>query len=261
LENIMNTVNPYETLMQHIEKNRYTRGMNKGDAPLDPNRRRRDWERVVQHPDKITIHRYHTDIVTVYPDGRVVLDFDGWESSPTTRVCVTVALYLMGIRASVGSVRYKNLSQVCINLPSGTYKYYPRITLVQKDGQWVPERTVPFDARVADREKRQSLDEALKASGFKDLFPLLYVNSDSGDAAYINSPTRLQEILTNPACAEFWPSIVTAVKWIRLHHYDPKQHCIRYTYEARTVSEAWAALTKTIKRDMIKVITTDAHTI
>lgn len=257
----MNTVSPYERMLRHINEHKYRRGAHAGDAPLDPKRRRRDWERVVQHPDKITIHRYCTDIITVYPDGRIVLDFDGWESSPTTRVCATVALYLMGIQASVGSTRYRGLSQPCINLPSGTYKYYPGITLVQKDKQWVPEDTVPFPAIIADKEERKAFDEALKASGFKDLFPLLYVNSESGDAAYISIPTHLQEILTDPKYAEFWPSIVTAVKWIRLHHYDHTTHCIKYTYTARTVRGTWTALINPIKKDMTKTITTDAHTI
>jgi hypothetical protein len=257
----MTTVTPYGTLRSHINEHKYRRGAHAGDAPIDPKRRRRDWERVVQRFDHIAIRRYSTDIIEVYPDGRVVLNFGGWESSTTTRTCATVALYKMSIAASVGSVRYRGLSQPCINLQSGTYKYYPGITLVQKDGQWVPEKTTPFAARVADREERKALDEALKASGFKDLFPLLYVNSDSGDAAYVNSPMRLQELITDHKYAEFWPSIVTAVKWMRSHYYDHKQHKIAYTYEARTVSEAWAALVNTIKKDMIKTITTDAHTI
>jgi hypothetical protein len=257
----MTTVTPYGTLRSHINEHKYVRGAYVGDAPLDPKRRRRDWERVVQRFDHIAIRRYRTDIINVYPDGRVVLNFGGWESSTTTRTCATVALYKMNIQASVGSTRYRGLSQPCINLQSGTYKYYPGITLVQKDGQWEPMRTEPFSAIVADREERKALDEALKASGFKDLFPLLYVNSDSGDAAYVNSPMRLQELITDHKYAEFWPSIVTAVKWMRHQHYNHLSHCIVNTYTARTVSETWAALVNTIKKDMIKTITTDAHTI
>jgi hypothetical protein len=261
LENIMTTVTPYGTLRSHINEHKYRRGAHAGDAPLDPKRRRRDWERVVQRFDHIAIRRYSTDIIEVYPDGRVVLNFGGWDSSTTTRHCAKVALYLMGIRSYVGLVRYKGLSSTGITLPSGTYKYYPGITLVQKDGEWLPEKTTPFAARVADREERKAFDEALKASGFKDLFPLLYVNSDSGDAAYINSPMRLQELITDHKYAEFWPSIVTAVKWMRHQHYNHLSHCIVNTYTARTVSETWAALVNTIKKDMIKTITTDVHTI
>jgi len=250
----MNTVNPYETLMQHIEKNRYTRGRNKGEAPLDPKRRRRDWERVVQHPDKITIQRYNTDIITAYSDGTVLLDFDGWESSPVTRACASIALYLMGVRASVGSVRYKNMSQVCIHLPSGTYKYYPRITLVQESGKWMPERTIPFMAKVRNAEKTSVFDEAVKASGFKNLFPILHMNAQPEDRAYHPDAPKL---ITDVDAAEYWPGIVAWFKWHPGYHLRTMSRHWLEQDRAKT----WTLIMHRCKKEMTKIVDTDVHTI
>jgi len=250
----MNTVNPYETLKAHVEKHRYPRGRNNGDAPLDPKRRRRDWERVVLHPDRTTIHRYSTDIITACPDGRVVLDFDGWESSPTTRTCATQALYLMGVRASVGSMRYKNLSQVCINLPSGIYKYYPNITLVQESGKWMPERTIPFSAKVRDTERTSAFDEAIKASGFKNLFPILHMNAQPEDREY---HPGAPELITDADCAEHWPGIVAWFKW----HADYDMKTMHRHWLEHDRAKTWTAIMHRCKKEMTKIVDTDAHTI
>jgi hypothetical protein len=223
--------------------------MNKGDAPLDPKRRRRDWERVVQHFDKITIHRYRTDIVTVYPDGRVVLDFDGWESSPTTRTCATVALYLMGIRASVGSVRYKNLSQVCVNLPSGTYKYYAGMELIRQDGQWMVAEPKQFLAKVRDTELSHKFDEAVKASGFKNLFPIIYANAQPEDRMY---QPNVPDHITDAAFAEHWPGIIAYFKWYPAYYMRTmKRHWLEHD-RAKT----WTAIMNYCKKPMTKIVPT-----
>lgn len=246
----MNTVNPYKRMLRHINEHKYTRGINKGDAPLNPNRRRRDWERVVQHPDRITIHRYNTDIITAYPDGRVVLDFDGWESSPTTRVCATVALYLMGIRASVGSTRYKNLSQVCINLPSGTYKYYAGMELIQEDGQWVVIDPKPFQAKVRDTERTSAFDEAVKASGFKNLFPILHINAQPEDREY---HPGAPELITDADCAEHWPGIVAWFKW----HAGYDMRTMHRHWLEHDRAKTWTAIMHRCKGPMTKLVSTD----
>jgi hypothetical protein len=245
----MHTVNPYDILMRHIEKHRYIRGMNKGDAPLDPKRRRRDWERVVQHPDRVTIRRYNTDIITVYPDGRVVLDFDGWESSPTTRVCATQALWLMGLRLSVGSVRYKNLSQVCVNLPSGTYKYYPGMELVQKDEKWVVIDPKQFMARVRNTELSHKFDEEVKSSGFKHLFPILHMNAQPEDRAY---QPGIPDLITYAAFAEHWPGIVAYFKWeIGYDMRTMKRHWLE-----KDRAKTWTAIMNYCKKPMTKIVPT-----
>lgn len=169
---------PYELLKAYVAEHKYKRGVNKGSAPLDPKRRRRDWDLVIDRGDCVVLHRYSTDVLTAYPDGRVVVDCSGWDTSPTTRTAVTQGLHLMGIRASMGSVRYRNLSQQVINLPVGSFRYYDGMELVQDTGKWTVKEPVPFRAKVRNTERVGAWDEAVKASGFKNLFPILHLNAE-----------------------------------------------------------------------------------
>lgn len=243
-------MSPYETMQAHIAKHKYIKGANKGDAPLDPDRRRRDWERVIQRSDRISVHRYSTDILDIYPDGRIVVDCGGWSTSQTTRICVTHALHRMGVRASMGSVRYRNASQPCLNLPSGTYKYYDEMTLVQRDGEWTPVRPAPFSARVTDTDKLGAFNEGLKHSGFKKLFPLIYAGAEV-EQRWLCS--HIESVITNSDFAELWPGLVAYYKWRTLY----QMRSMSRVWGARTAKETWHAIINPIKRACTKTITTD----
>jgi hypothetical protein len=246
---------PYELLKAHVAKHKYTRGKNKGDAPLDPKRRRRDHERVSNRGDCMVVHMYYTDVLTAYPDGRVVVNCSGWGTSPTTRIAVTQGLHLMGIRASMGSVRYRNLSQAVIHLPVGSFRYYDGMMLVQDAGKWVVQDLKPFRAKVRDTERVGAWDEAVKASGFKNLFPILHMNAERE-----HMPTgywdgqRMMGILSSAEQSEHWLAVVAAFKWDYKYTYAPGGATKEWF--ALTRRETWTKLRSTLTKGMYKTIDT-----
>lgn len=253
-------MNPYELLKAHVAKHKYTRGRNKGSAPLDSKRRRRDWDLVIDRGDRMVVHRYSTDVLIAYPDGQVVVNCEGWGSSTTTRIAVTHGLYLMGIRASMGSVRYRNLSQQVINLQGGSFRYYDGMTLVQDAaGKWVVTEPKPFRAKVRNMERVGAWDEAVKASGFKNLFPILHMNAERE-----HMPTgywdeeRMTDILSNADRAEHWLAVVAKFKWDSKFVSSGAPH-YKYSKEwfAHTRQKTWSKLRSTLTKGMNKIIYTD----
>lgn len=251
-------MNPYELLKAHVAKHRYARGKNKGDAPLDPKRRRRDWELIIDRGYRMVVRKSNTDVLTAYPDGRVVVDCSGWDTSPTTRIAVTQGLHLMGIRASMGSVRYRNLSQVVINLPMGSVRYYDGITLMQDTGKWMVQDLKPFRAKVRDMERVGAWDEAVKASGFKDLFPILHMNAemDHRPNGYWD-PNHMTELISSAEGAEDWLAVVAKFKWdYKYGTSGAPTYNFTKQWFARTRQATWTHLRSTLTKGMDKIITT-----
>lgn len=244
---------PYEILKAHIAKHKYARGRNKGSAPLDPKRRRRDWELIVDRGDCVVLHRYSTDVLSFYPDGRVVVSCSGWEHSPTTRVAMTKGFYLAGIRLSVGSVRYRNLSQIVLNTPMGSVHYYDGMTLVQESGKWLVQDLKPFRAKVKDTEKVGAWDEAVKASGFKNLFPILYLNAEREHMpkSYWDED-RITDIISDPEKSEDWLAVVAKFKWD--YNWNYKSHGQEWFTYTRAVT--WTKLRSKLTKGMNKTIET-----
>jgi len=249
-------MNPYELLKAHVAKHRYTRGMNKGDAPLNPRRRRRDHERVSNRGDCMVVRRYSTDVVTAYPDGRVVIDCCGWASSTTTRVCVTEALYLMDVLVSLGSMRYRNLTQYALSMRDGQYAYYDGITLKRDERErWAVQEPRVFRAKVRDTERVGVWDEAVKFSGFKELFPILHMNAEMEHRprGYWD-PHHMTELLSSTEGAEDWLSVVAAFKWDSKYKYTPGGATREWF--AYTRQETWTKLRSTLTKGMTKTIDT-----
>lgn len=251
-------MNPYEILKAHIAKHKYARGKNKGSAPLDSTRRRRDWELVVDRGDRMAVQRYSTDVLTVYPDGRVVVDCGGWSSSTNTRIAVTKGLSLMHTLVSMGSVRYRNMSQVVLNLRMGSVRYYDGITLAQDSGVWMVQELKPFSARVRDTERVGVWDEAIKASGFKNLFPILYMNAEQEHlpiaySGYLDE-RRITDLLSSADQSEHWLSVVAKFKWDYKYEYTPGGY--QKEWFARTRQETWSKLRSTLTKEMTKIIKT-----
>lgn len=250
-------MSPYEILKAHVAQHKYTRGANKGDAPLNPSRRRRDFERVCDRGDCMAVHRYSTDVLAVYPDGQVVINCDGWGSSPTTRVAVTQGLYLIGYRVSMGSVRYRNLSQIVINLQGGSFRYYDGITLMQDTaGKLVVKEPRPFAAKIRDTERVGRWDEAVKASGFKDLFPILHLNAEREHLPTGYWDEHLTtDILSEAEQSEDWLAVVARFKWDCKYEYTSRG--LTKEWFARTRQETWSKLRSTLTKGMNKIIWTN----
>ena len=248
-------MNPYELLKAHVAEHRYTRGKNKGDAPLDASRRRRDHERVSNRGDCMVVRKSYTDVLIAYPDGQVAVTCKGWGTSPTTRTAVTHGLHLMGVRASMGSVRYRNLSQLVIRLPVGSFRYYDGMMLVQDAGKWTVKEPVPFRAKVRDTERVGVWDEAVKFSGFKELFPILHMNAEMEHRprGYWD-PHHMTELLSSTEGAEDWLAVVAAFKWDSKYKYTPGGATREWF--AYTRQETWTKLRSTLTKEMTKTIDT-----
>jgi len=240
-------MNPYQLLKDHIERHQYKRGRFKGEAPLDPKRRRRDWERVRLLHDGIAVRRYNTDILIIPESGdRVIINCDGWGSSPTTRAAVTEALYLCRIRMSIYSVRFGNLSQLAL----GPWRYYDGMELRPNEaGDWVPTELKPFCRKVVDREQTKAFTQAIKDSGFKALFPVLYANATPGDAPFAVDSRRISGALTDFRFAEYWPGVIASYK------YTPVWGMRKWD-EAST-SQCWAKLMAVAKAEMKHTVESD----
>ena len=135
----------------HLERHVYKRGRNKGEAPADCGLRGKSHFRVIQGNGGQMIVRFHNaDILSAYEDGHIVLNTNGWESSPTTRVAMNHALCFFGM-GGVGSVNKGGYSQTGIRMGSKTYRYYDGIEFAA-DGTLLTYAK-SFTAKRTDREE------------------------------------------------------------------------------------------------------------
>jgi hypothetical protein len=247
---------PYELLKQHLAEHAYKRGKNKGEAPMDAHRRRRDWERVIDRGPYMAVLRCSTDIIRAYPDGRVVINCGGWASSPTTRQGVSDGLRLMYVHWRMGSVRYKNLSQPMLyNTDGRTVRYYDDITL-QPNTHHITE-LLPFQAKVKDTDRTKEFREQIKP--FKQMFPILHsaAEPEHGKPYWKSDPARLYQVTTDPSRSEEWLSAVAAFKWTSRYVYEPEQGRTKRVFVPATRSETWRKLTNSITKSMTKIVDTD----
>lgn len=194
----------YDNLKRKNERNVYTRGMNKGDAPLDKRSARH--KRILAPTDRwVRVQMHKTYILEARPDGTVTLDSGGWDSSPTTREAMAQALQAAGIPGWFFSERRGGYSQTALRVSKqgATYRFYDGMVL-DSEGKLlsVPK---PWTRRVADREARAAKREELKP--LLDVLPLLHAGIK--DAGWANAPRPPYKIaLYSPDMPEKWPNIV-----------------------------------------------------
>ena len=253
----------YEQLQAHIAKHAYTRGKNKGDAPLDSSRRSRSHERVSPRSDHMAVHFHNTDVIKAYQDGRIEIDCDGWAKSPTTRTCVNVALRWFGNNnAWLYSDRLYGKTQLVLKTRCGTYAYYDGITL-DADGSLLSE-VKPFEGRRIDRDAAKELDEGMKESGFKDVFKVLHAvaeklpraNDSLYDTVRYANPAELRDFITNEFHSNKWPYVVDLVSFKTMYNWraNPPTH---HKLDAKT---AWSRLMEIVKKDLYKTVKIEEDT-
>ena len=218
-------MNLYTKLKQHLDRHQYKRGQYKGDAPADASRRARSHFRVRDLGSHIAVRFHFTDIIRAYPDGRIILDSNGWHSSPTTREAYAHYGFWLASR------RYGGYSQTALV----TSRAYSGPTVPFEDGMLLiadgnsnygtpthklhPDyKPKPFTTRVADKEARKEFrnDEDVKA--FRAALPVLHAG-----VAAMPHRVRVELSYSRPsvrhhpsqACDvhDNWPVIVA--KWFR----------------------------------------------
>lgn len=253
-------MNTYDKLKDHLTRHAYKRGMYKGDAPFDQSRRERRHHRVIQRGDCMAIRFHHTDIVRAYPDGRVMLDCNGWAYSITTMTAVRDANKFLTFQLSIGSRSVMSLNQMVVQRMGKTFLYYDGITFDGTGEVITPLR--PFEARRIDKAESKEFMDGVNASGFKDMFKLLYatVQPPEGGIIGVYNPRSLNDTLTNPEHAADWPHIIAKYK------YEPKWRMTpagmaKGWEEVGTARTCWSRIMTVCKSSMYNTIRTEVVSI
>jgi len=198
----------YIKLKQHLDRYAYKRGRNKGDAPADASRRAKTNFRVIRGNGGQMIVRFHgTDILSAYEDGHIVLDTNGWHSSPTTRKAMTIALGFTGHRGFLYSKRIGGFSQTAIHLAGNTYRYYDQMMFDADGSMWGDP--ISFSAKRTDREETAEFRKEIKESGFVGVFPVLY-EAATPEQGWVS---KERESMCSEHMAHNWPAIVAHAKY------------------------------------------------
>jgi hypothetical protein len=210
---------PYTKLKFHIERHKYTKGRNAGDAPADTSRRSKGHFRVVQRTStRIDIVFHHTSILRVREDSpNIVLDSGGWHESPTTREALRDAVYLAtGQRMWFGTHNENGYAQTTV---VGKWVFYDGMEFDPMMNLVSPPQ--PFKAYRADREANKVLRELAKP--YRGILPVLHtVGPTNGYDANARSTwyslgrteaDRIEAALQQP---EHWP-LMTQLYWRETH--------------------------------------------
>lgn len=244
-------MNTYSKLLMHLERHVYKRGQYKGDAPADRHKRGKSFFRVVKMGTYMTVRMHGTDILTAYPDGRIVIDTAGWYDSSTTRLRLNEALGFVGF-GQIYMRKVMGLSQPVFRAGNNSYRYYDGMEF--DDSARLLTKAEPFEMRRIDKAETKEFMDAVKASGFKDMFPLLYANTTPGPVAV----HRMQDMITDSDQAHRWPDIISAYKFERVYNYKMGQHA---TLERGTAKTCWNAIMKECKKGMYVTLKSDITTI
>jgi hypothetical protein len=118
--------------------------------------RRRDHEIIrklhVRHEDQMielyACRLYSTDVITYYPDGKIVLDFGGWMTKSTIGFMSLCGAY---VHTRSGVAWYKDKHG----------KYHPFYSCIEiKDGEVLNPK--PYKRRVVDREESAKIRQSIK---------------------------------------------------------------------------------------------------
>ena len=245
-------MNTYQNLSFALERHQYKRGQYKGDAPADPSRRARSHIRIVKgahtqtYNTCISICMYNTNILTAYPDGSIVINLGGWSDRPTTRETINNALhkYRRGLTyIYLSSRNVFGRSQLCAYIAGTTFVYYGGMT-IDADGKLTSEHK-PFMAHRIDKAETKELAGDVKASGLKDMFPLLYETcSPDGTGPSILPPRILRELLSESYNADRWSELIATFKYRRRHRHWGQPPIV-----AGDAKSCWSAIMKQAKSD------------
>ena len=248
-------MNTFNKLSMHMNRHVYTKGAHKGDAPVDSSRRKRVNHRVSKQSDCMVVIMHSTKILRAYEDGSFMLDTCGWYDSPTTKQGVWVALKFTPLSGhGIYSKKVFGESQHCITLLDGSVvKYYDGMKFDANGVLTTP--LVPFERYQINKQESKQFAADIKESGFKDMFPLLYVlckAPESGRTVRPNS-NYIREIVATDYRAPAWPEIIEFFKFTTVYDYKTQTHgCV----ERGDAKSCWAAIMKVCKARMYETVRT-----
>jgi hypothetical protein len=253
-------------LREHIAKHQYKRGAHKGTAPADHTRRGRTHERLIDNGDHVSLRFHYTDIIKVFED-RIVLDTNGYHSSPTTRTALSDfmgrfmrARYPLYYITSDRTVNGPCITRVAMNGERTTFAYYDHMAFDIVSGEPVtPLRR--FTKTVADREARKAWRDNPQVKTWRSLLPVLVsgipaqLEANTLKVAYIHDREWGERMLSdNPDLAI--PVINRAYTEVRnaTRSYD----YLTRTWITKPVTAAmvWAYINRTATSHLTKLIDT-----
>ena len=206
---------PYTKLKFHLERHMYKRGQFKGDAPADSSRRSKNHFRVVRgNGGQMIVRMWNTDIITVTEDNHIIINMNGWHTN-TTKANMNEALHTFIGWGGVGSIVLGGYRQLAFRAKGKTYCYYDGMTF---DAEGNPTCELkPFSKKRTDRERTKEFREDIEASGFKDVFPVLFAAAEPQRAWNIHNIMRT---VTQECHANQWPEIAAHFKWLYDDHKE-----------------------------------------
>jgi hypothetical protein len=106
-----------------------------------------------------------------------------------------------------------------------------------------------FTAKLTDRDETAEFRADVKASGFADVFPVLYAAAEVPTDTWLGSPTK--KIITCEHLAGHWPHLISVIKYPNYHNRNRNQP----EYPDHKV--AMRALIASVTKNMTKLVDTD----
>lgn len=251
--------NAYERIAAAHAKDPYTRGINKGDAPMEG--RAKAHFRIVRNLDTYSVRFHETDIVTFCQDGTAVMDCDGWYERPTTKAAVNLALGRF-TRMAIGIQRspVQGLRQNVYYAPQHRgYVYYDGMRIDAATGEVVSEKK-GFDARRICKEDVVALTAGMKESGFKDMFKVLWAVVQPPTAPAHPYPIgAVSDVITTDYLSDRWTEVVQ--KYAYNYEWKRGQGGLSLHGTKRTAAATWSAIMAECKKPMYGTVHTDVTAI
>jgi hypothetical protein len=195
---------------------------------------------------------YSTKILTAYMDGSIEIGLSGWSASSTTRQWANYALHLAGFYGFyIGNKSIMSLSQLTITTPEGVYLYYEGIRF--NGDKKLDSKPKAFEAKRIDKAESKEFTDGLKASGFKDVYPLLYATCTPSEGGQ-SIPRHWRDCLQEADNAEKWPEIIEYFKYDKVWNHKINQ---REWQEMDNAKACWARIMAKAKHDMYITIATE----
>jgi hypothetical protein len=250
-------MNTFGNIKTHTEKHAYKRGAHKGDAPLDSSKRGRNHTRTRVADGVAYVRMHRTDILTAYPDGRIVIDCEGWSDFSTTKMRLAEAFKFVPFRIGVFGRTVMGLSRLCVAVgyDRKTYLYYDGIEF-DGEGKLLSEPK-PFLMKRINREEPKELATDLTESGFKAGFPFLYATATPHESIF-KLPVQWRDYIRTVDHAHRWSEIIASFKFTAYYDYKTSK---RITAEAGDKKTCWAAIMSASKSNMYETLTSNVASV
>ena len=237
------TMTPYEILEARHAKTVYMRGEFKGDAPLE--KRRATHQRIIKG-ENMVVRMHDTDILTAYRNGEIMIDLNGWGDSSTTKAALNYALYVCKLGLAIGTKVVMGVRQTVISTRDAHYLYYDGIRF--NEDSTIASTPQRFEMRRINADESKELMDAVKASGFKDVYPVLYAACQAPEKISYNGKYWM-DYMQDADHADTWPDIIEHFKFDQGWQYTQNGH-IYGIYEIGNAKTCWTRMMNMAKRNM-----------